>query len=62
MWVEANTFNVLSRYQTQKHLLLSQGLGTKDDTEDEIMMSLNYFKIYDSGNLKFIWTRKEDAE
>lgn len=57
IWVEANTHNVLTRYQTQKHKLIDQGLGIEEQTEDEIMTSLGYYKIYDSGNLKFIWNR-----
>ena len=52
VWVSADKTKVLSRYQTQKHKLVEAGLGTDNETEDEIMMSLNYLKIYDSGNIK----------
>lgn len=45
----------LSRYQTQKHKLIEQGLGTEDETENEIMEDNDYIKIYDCGNLKFEW-------
>lgn len=48
-------FEVLTRYQTQKHKLLSMGLGTDDSTENEIMDTLGYLKIYDCGNIRFEW-------
>lgn len=54
-WV--STENVLNRYQTQKHKLLEKGLGTPDQTEDEIMEDLGFLKIYDAGNLKLLWER-----
>lgn len=57
-WVNSYTNDVLSRYQTQKHKLLEKGLGTPDQTEDEIMEDLGYLKIYDAGNLKFIWQKQ----
>lgn len=57
VWVDTNTNNVLSRYQTQKHNLVEKGLGTEEQTEDEIMKSYNYLKIYDCGNMKFIWNK-----
>lgn len=56
VWIRKNDYNILHRYQTQKHKLLEQGLGKFGNTEDEIMENLGYFKIYNSGNLKFIWT------
>lgn len=57
-WVDCNTNEALSRYQTMKHRLVEKGLGTEDQTEDEIMKNLGYVKIYDSGNMKFSY-RKE---
>lgn len=39
---------VLNRYQTQKNKLISEGL--KDDSENDIMRSQGFFKIYDAGN------------
>lgn len=55
VWTK-NKFNeTLSRYQTQKHKLIEKGLGTQEQTEDEIMKSLGYLKIYDCGNLKLEW-------
>ena len=52
-------FEVLPRYKTQKQKLLSKGFGTKEQTEDDIMESLGYYKVYDSGNLKLEWIKKE---
>jgi hypothetical protein len=43
-----------------KHKLIEKGLGSPDMTENEIMESLGYFKVYDCGNLKFIWNSLSD--
>ena len=61
VWVNTQENEVLSRYQTQKHKLIEKGLGTPDQTEDEIMASLGYLKIHDSGNLKLEY-RKENTD
>lgn len=49
---------VYTRYQTQKHKLISYGFCDSDTnlTEDDIMKSLGYYKIYDSGSYKFVWS------
>lgn len=47
----------LSRYETMKHKLLEKGLGKAEETEDEIMYRLGYVKIYDCGNLVYIWSK-----
>ena len=57
MWVESHTNIALPRYKTMKHKLLAAGLGTPDMTENDIMESLGYTKVYDCGNLRFTWTR-----
>ena len=44
-------------YQTQKRKLLDLGLGNIGRTEDEIMYKLGYYKVYNSGNLKFIYNK-----
>lgn len=51
VWVSAHN-NVISRYKTQKHKLLSQGIGNINQTEDQIMSNLGYYKLYNSGNIK----------
>lgn len=59
VWADKRN-NMLPRYRTMKHKLLEQGLGTPDMTENQIMESLGYFKVYDCGNLKFIWNSLSD--
>lgn len=54
VWVNSE-LNVLTRYQTQKHLLVKFGLGDTSQTEDQIMKSMKYYKVYNSGNLKLSW-------
>ena len=53
VWVNINNNEVLTRYQTQKSKLIDKGIGTDEDTEDEIMLNNGYYKVYDSGNAKF---------
>lgn len=55
VWISPDRSEIVTRYQTQKHKLITQGLGTENQTEDEIMTSLGYIKVYDCGNLKFEW-------
>lgn len=57
VWISYDDNSILSRYQTQKYKLIKKGLGTQEQTEDEIMSSLNFLKIYDSGNIKLEWRR-----
>ena len=54
-WVEPHTMEILTRYQTMKHKLIEKGLGTEDQTEDEIMIDNGFLKIYDAGNIKLEW-------
>lgn len=56
VWVDSQN-NVMSRYQTQKHKLVALGLGDDKDTENTIMSGLGYYKLYDSGNVRFIWSK-----
>lgn len=54
-----STGEVLSRYQAQKSRLIADkeyqyGSGI---TEDEIMGSMGFYKIYDCGNYRFVWSR-----
>lgn len=55
-WVSVNN-EAISRYKTQKHKLIEQGLGEENDTENEIMEKLGYFKLHDCGNLRFSWNK-----
>ena len=54
VWVN-NKYEVLQRYKTQKKMLVEKGLGTNNETEDIIMKRLCYNKIYDCGNVKYIY-------
>lgn len=44
------------RFNYRKDILVKLGYDSKK-TESEIMSELGYWKIYDSGNLKFIWKK-----
>lgn len=55
VWVGSNTYEVISRYNTQKSKLAKLGYDVENKTEDEIMKEEGYMKIYDSGNLRLEW-------
>ena len=55
VWVNTTTNEILTRYNTQKHKLIKLGLGSDEDTEDNIMKRLNFIKIYNSGNKIYIY-------
>lgn len=59
VWVSHHSNEVLKRYQTQKQKLISKGLGDINQTEDEIMILHDYYKIYDSGNIRLEWRNKD---
>ena len=56
VWFNPVTGEALSRYQCQKHKLLEAGLGEYGSTEDDIMRNTGHLKIYDAGQLKFLYT------
>ena len=58
VWVDSN-LKAIPRYKTQKQKLINAGLGRKEQTEDEIMVSLGYRKVYDCGNLKMEWINEQ---
>ena len=55
VWVNTSNGQAISRYKTQKRRLVENNLGNRNQTEDDIMRGNNYLKIYDCGNLRFIW-------
>ncbi len=59
VWQHTNKNITLSRYQTTKQKLIEKGLGDESQTEDEIMESNGFLKIYGCGNLKFTWRKAE---
>ena len=57
MWVSTRDKKYVPRYQTSKQKLIEIGIGSSNETEDEIMESLNYYKVYNCGNNRYIWKR-----
>lgn len=56
-WVSDDNRTILSRYQTTKSKLVESGLGDLESSEDEIMLNMGMHKMYNSGNLKLVWSR-----
>ena len=50
----SNNHTRLSRISTQKHKLIKQGFDS-DKTENEIMYERGFVKIYNTGNIVYIW-------
>lgn len=61
VYVHTNTFQTLTRLNCMKHKLIEQGLGTEDQTESEIMHNRGYLKVYNCGNVRYVYESKEDA-
>lgn len=59
VWVRPQDSSFLSRYQTTKQKLLDGGLGSDDQTEDDIMTWSGYVKVYDCGQLKYEYINEE---
>ena len=57
VWVENHNSEILTKYQTQKSRLVELGYGKESQTEDEIMISRGYLKVYDCGNLVLTWEK-----
>lgn len=53
-------YQVIQGLHSIKHELIGMGIGDKDDTEDDIMLSLGYYKIYNSGTLRMEWNSWKD--
>lgn len=58
VWFDTHSRKYYSRYQTMKSDLISRGIGTIEQTEDDIMEEIQCIKIYDCGNIKFIWNKQ----
>lgn len=54
-WVNIMNDKVLTRYQAMKHRLINNGLGNCEMTEEQIMLSIGYTKVYNCGNSIFTW-------
>lgn len=53
VWVGSHSNEVWSRAQSRKSRLIELGLGDASQTEDDIMISNGYYKVFNSGNFKF---------
>ena len=53
VWVRLQDSTFLRRYQTTKQKLVSNGLGTENETEKSIMEGLGYVKVHDCGQLRY---------
>lgn len=51
--------NIIPRYRTTKQSLIDKGYGKYGSTETEIMHNLGYVRIYNCGNARYIWQKKE---
>lgn len=56
-YVRVNKEDVLTRYQTTVKELIKLGLGKEGDSESDIMTSLGYLRVFDSGNKNFVWIK-----
>ena len=52
-YVWCKGYNILSRYQCQKHKLIQEGY--KGNSESDIMHNRGYYRIYDCGNKVWVW-------
>lgn len=59
VWVRPQDSSFLNRYQTTKQKLIDSGLGSDDQTEDDIMTWSGYVKVYDCGQLKYEYINEE---
>lgn len=62
MWVLYDGSEALTRYKCQKHRLIQKGMGTKEQTEDMIMTSHGYHKVYGSGNIMLDWVKSRKTD
>ena len=53
VWVQRNTFDCKTRYETTKKKLAQEGFDS-NLSEIEIMRSRNYYRVYDAGSLRYI--------
>lgn len=59
VWVRPQDSSFLNRYQTTKQKLIDNGLGSDDQTENDIMTWSGYVKVYDCGQLKYEYINEE---
>lgn len=61
-WVSYDSREALTRYKCQKHRLIQKGWGTIEQTEDQIMVSHGYYKVYGSGNIMLDWVKDRKVD
>lgn len=59
VWVRPQDSSFLNRYQTTKQKLVDSGIGSDDQTENDIMTWSGYVKVYDCGQLKYEYINEE---
>lgn len=62
VWINNETGLVMQRYQTQKQKLLKLGLGTKEQTEKEIMVDNGFLQVFNCGNIKMEWKNENKQQ
>lgn len=62
VWFNMYNGNILSRYKTMKKTLIKDfDLDENIElTEEDIMSNMGFLKIYNCGNAKYIWSKKEN--
>ena len=58
-WYIDQEYNRYHRFTFSKQSLKRKGYDISNKTESELMQELGYFKIYDTGQNKYIWSKKE---
>ena len=56
-YIKQGSFERFHRYNFRKQKLKEMGYDTVNKTEREIMQSLPYFRIYDSGTMQWVYQR-----
>jgi hypothetical protein len=59
LWVSPT--KIYTRYETQKHKLhkLNDVSFDKSLTESEMMTAAGFYKVYDAGNVRYVWNRSK---
>lgn len=57
IWVNSRN-DAISRYKTQRNRLVDLGLCEDNETESDAMHKLNYYKVYNCGNIRFEYNAK----
>lgn len=61
-YIKKNGDNLESRLKYQKHKLKTMPYFDENKTEYEIMSKNNYYRVYDCGNMKYIWKKENETD